>query len=272
MSSNQIKVIAIVAMFLNHIYHIFMRSPQSTVTMELMRLLFRHIGAITFMLMIFMIVEGFEKTKNRTKYTYRLFLFFIISFVPFSLFATSRFFDGTIRPFLSVERFLGMIYGASFIDTVFIYIGSSVFNVIFTLFCGFLMLMLIQNTKSKISEISILLFFVMVSFPSDWGGIGVIGIYIMYKLPKHNRPMWGVLWFFIISTINATIIDIYFFSSADRMLERIVNYAGIYSLMLVCIPILDRYNGERGTYNLKYLFYIFYPLHMLILFFIYVFK
>ena len=275
LNSNQIKMIAIIAMLLNHIYHIFMRSPHihifntDSLTLILLRILFRYVGAITFMLMIFMLVEGFEKTKNHAKYLQRLFLFFIVSFVPFSLFATSRFFDGNIRPFLSVERFFSTAQGNTFFDIAFIYMASPVFNVIFTLFCGFSMLMIIQNTKSRISEIGILLFFIVLSYPSDWGGIGVIGIYIMYKLPKHNRATWGVLGFFITATLNATMIDIYFLSSINRIPERIFNYAVTYSFMLFCIPILNRYNGEKGAYNLKYLFYIFYPVHMIVLFFAY---
>lgn len=36
-------------------------------------------------------------------------------------------------------------------------------------------------------------------------------------------------------------------------------------ICLLAIPILWLYNGERGTVNLKYLFYIFYPLHLGIL-------
>lgn len=281
LNSNQIKVIAIIAMLFNHIYHVFMRSPYLdlfntdsftlNMLMSLMRISFRYIGSITFMLMIFMLVEGFEKTKNRIKYARRLFLFSVISFVPFSLFATSRFFDGNIRPFLSVERFFSMVQGRSFIDAVFIYMALPVFSVIFTLCCGFLMLMLIENAKNKIEEIGILLFFIIISYPSDWGGIGVMGIYVMHKLPRNNRALWGVIYFFIIAIINATIIDIYFSGWVNGIPEKIINYAVSYSLMLLCIPILDRYNEEKGKRDLKYTFYIFYPLHMMVLFFIYIF-
>ena len=31
---------------------------------------------------------------------------------------------------------------------------------------------------------------------------------------------------------------------------------------LLALPILLLYNGEKGKYNLKYFFYIFYPLHL----------
>jgi hypothetical protein len=34
---------------------------------------------------------------------------------------------------------------------------------------------------------------------------------------------------------------------------------------LIAVPILLLYNGERGKYNLKYFFYIFYPAHLVIL-------
>jgi hypothetical protein len=31
---------------------------------------------------------------------------------------------------------------------------------------------------------------------------------------------------------------------------------------LAAVPLLALYNGKRGKYNLKYLFYIFYPTHL----------
>ncbi len=44
-------------------------------------------------------------------------------------------------------------------------------------------------------------------------------------------------------------------------------YIGLYQpLCLLAIPLLLLYSGERGALNLKYLFYIFYPAHIVILY------
>ncbi len=34
---------------------------------------------------------------------------------------------------------------------------------------------------------------------------------------------------------------------------------------LLALPLLALYNGERGTYRLKYLFYVYYPLHLIVI-------
>ena len=41
-------------------------------------------------------------------------------------------------------------------------------------------------------------------------------------------------------------------------------YYNFYTLLAV--PFLLLYNGTRGKYNLKYLFYVFYPVHILIIY------
>ncbi len=39
-------------------------------------------------------------------------------------------------------------------------------------------------------------------------------------------------------------------------------------MMIAALPLIALYNGERGNYSLKYLFYAFYPLHIWILYFL----
>ncbi len=58
-----------------------------------------------------------------------------------------------------------------------------------------------------------------------------------------------------------------FFSCGDTNLE----YFWVFEfqwMMIAALPFIILYNGERGRYSLKYLFYAFYPLHIWILYFI----
>ena len=75
LDSNAVKLIAILAMTVDHItWAVFPGYPR-----ELLPLLLRALGRITCPIMCYFIAEGYHHTKNIRKYTGRLFLFALIS-------------------------------------------------------------------------------------------------------------------------------------------------------------------------------------------------
>ena len=76
MSAFGLKIIAIITMIIDHLgYAIFGEFS-----------FFNYIGRIAFPIFAFQISEGYIHTKNLKKYFLRLFLFAIISQIPFMLF------------------------------------------------------------------------------------------------------------------------------------------------------------------------------------------
>jgi len=74
LSANMLKLIAIVAMAIDHIGAIFY--PETA--------LFRIIGRLTMPIMAFFIAEGYHYTKDLKKYMLRLLLFGLITMVPYA--------------------------------------------------------------------------------------------------------------------------------------------------------------------------------------------
>ena len=76
MSSFVLKIIAIITMFIDHLgYAIFGKFS-----------CFNYIGRLSFPIFAFQISEGYIHTKNLKKYFLRLFLFALVSQIPFMLF------------------------------------------------------------------------------------------------------------------------------------------------------------------------------------------
>ena len=73
MTATQIKVIAIIAMTLDHIAYTFL--PAGTVLHYILHL----IGKTTAPIMCFFLAEGFRHTHDKKKYFFRLLLFAVIS-------------------------------------------------------------------------------------------------------------------------------------------------------------------------------------------------
>ena len=119
----------------------------------------RAIGRLAFPLFCFLLVEGFQHTKNVKKYTLRLGLFALISEIPFDL------------------AFNGKVLEASYQ------------NVFFTLFLGFLILIGLRYFKEKLpSHIVWLRFIVALTgivlaacLRTDYGAFGVLLIFILYE-------------------------------------------------------------------------------------------
>ena len=81
LNSNIIKIIAIIAMTIDHISWLLFPGYSK----ELFSIIFHILGRISCPIMCYFIAEGFYHTKNINKYTGRLFLFALISHIPYML-------------------------------------------------------------------------------------------------------------------------------------------------------------------------------------------
>lgn len=187
------------------------------------------IGRITAPIMWFFIAEGYVHTHNFKKYAFRLLLFALVSHFAYCF-----------------------AFGISFLPFV-----KTVFNqtsVIWSLFWG-LMAIRLFDSKLKTWLKFVLLFLILaVSFPSDWSCIAVMAI--LYHWSKREsfgkRMLWMMLW-------TAMYAVIYFF-----FIDK------VYGVLQLCtalsIPLLYRYNGQRGSFKgMKWLFYVYYPAHLVLI-------
>ena len=97
MSSFVLKIIAIITMFIDHLgYAIFGKFSY-----------FNYIGRLSFPIFAFQISEGYIHTKNLKKYFLRLFLFALVSQIPFMLFHSIISSDFSLNIFFTL--FLGLL-------------------------------------------------------------------------------------------------------------------------------------------------------------------
>ena len=239
MTSLFIKLIAIFTMFCDHFGNAFIGHFS----------FFNLIGRIAFPIFAFQISEGFIHTKNVKKYFFRLFLFAIISQIPFSLY---------------IYKFLG---NSNFFESLLH------LNVFFTLSFGLLSIIFYNklinsfkaNSKNSFFPIYKILSFIIViliayiaeMINADYGFWGVIIIFMFY-LFKDNR-LANTISFITLCIIKYGIqIIVYGYNFA---------YIMLCFFTILSIVFINLYNGKQGK-KIKYLFYIFYPLHLLLLYFV----
>ena len=97
----------------------------------------------------------------------------------------------------------------------------------------------------------------ILSYFCDWGVIGIL-ISLVFYLINERKYAYTVYALLCISyiTINTLIYK--------NIVWLIVNI-GLFLPMLF----ISLYSDKKGKYNLKYLFYTFYPIHLLVLYFIF---
>ncbi len=187
---------------------------------------FNYIGRIAFPIFAFQISEGYIHTRNLKRYFFRLFIFAFISQIPFMLFHS--------------------IFSTSFS-----------LNIFFTLLLGLTCIFIYDKSKYKFIAIalSILIGLIAEYTKCDYGFYGVAIILIFYIF-KNNF-------------INASIFFI--IATAIKYLIPIIQYGfnNVYSYLFICtiIPMLfiSTYNGKKGK-DTKYLLYLFYPIHLLLIY------
>ena len=227
LNSNHLKMIAIIAMTIDHFADlIYPGFPANPVA------IFLHIvGRLTAPIMWFFICEGYHYTRDRKKYALRLFVFAIVSHFAYCF-----------------------AFGINFIP-----FRTGIFNqtsVMYPLFVAVLVLWL-QDAEFKIDNfIKHIAIFILIwsAFPADWSCVAVLAILGMYKnrgnLKKQMLIM--MMWTILYATVS------FFF------VNRI--YGIIQPFVILVYPLLKQYNGERGKAKwTKWLFYIYYPAHLVVL-------
>ena len=235
-NSNLLKILAMFFMLLDHMWATIIPG----------NLWMTNIGRLAFPIFAFLVVEGFIHTSNLKKYIKRLFIFALISEIPFNLMYTGSF----IFPFHQ--------------------------NVLFTLLLGLLCINEIDKMKNNKSlknrfkaclKIFLFLLIGLIGFV-DYGITGILTIIAFYIFRNFKFAWLGQL-------VSLILLYIVFFKGQSVVLN-IFNYEYFLPLqafgILALIPIW-LYNGTRGKKSkaLQYGFYLFYPVHMLVLYLIYYF-
>lgn len=188
----------------------------------------RIIGRIAFPIYAFLIVEGLFYSKDIKKYMFRLFVFALIS---------------------------EMFFDLAFYDS---YIYKEHQNVFFTLFIGLITVYFTDIIRKKMYEdnkkqkylfgsLLIIIFIAGILIAdllrTDYAFYGVFMIYCFYMF-RFN---------FLSQLISVGYIN-------GFMMGGTQTYA------LLAMPFIYFYNQKPGKYKLKWLFYLYYPLHLIIIF------
>ncbi|MCM1533714.1 MAG: conjugal transfer protein TraX [Corallococcus sp.] len=235
LNSNVLKSIAIAAMTLDHLAWAIWQGFSTNGIALTMHI----IGRLTCPIMCYFIAEGYCHTKNLKRYIGRMFLFAVISHFPY-VFCQFNYIDPL--------SFVPFAHGSPFNQT----------GVLWGFAWG-LVLIRVHDSKLKMPVKIILHFLILaVSFPADWSCIApLVILFFWFNRGKFAKQMlWMMFWVFVYGVV-------YFFA-----LDKI--YGILQLAVCLAIPLLLLYNGQRGKYRavnkvLKWLFYIYYPLHLTVI-------
>jgi len=229
-----IKIIAITTMLIDHIGAILF--PQA---MYPQAIWLRVIGRLAFPLFAWMIAQGFRYTRSRRNYLIRLLIFAVICEIPFQLAFSGH---GTNVLWTLALGLIAICAWEAIQDKV---LGAAA-----VLACGIAALAL--KTDYDIYGVATIFLFHLFGETEDRGKLAgsLLVLNLVYLPITYN------LWEMILN--NGDIV---------RILARLENVM-LQTLSMFSLLFVFSYNGRPGPLKAKYLFYVFYPGHILILYLI----
>lgn len=231
LNRDAIKYIAMFTMLLNHIATIFM--TPGTWLFEF----FLAIGYFTAITMVYFLVEGYHYTHSKKTYISRLFFFALLSEIPYCLaFST----NGMIE-------FCGL-------------------NMLFSLCVCFGILYVLDTVTNKLAKACLVILGIIISLFCDWALLAPIFtlLFAWARNSEHRTKIAFCLSVVIFGAFNF-VGGIGRFPLGANMLYALLSIIGM-GMAAICI--LFFYNGkrtEKGKAFSKWFFYLFYPVHLLIL-------
>lgn len=250
----------------------------------------RLIGRLGFPIFCFLLVEGFEHTRNKKKYALRLLAFALISEIPFDLAFQGKVLEFTYQN-VYFTLFLGLL-ALCFIRYFETHRQSNMLSTCFTVtallappvfFAWFIYdnldapefllahfpdspmaIMLIYGCAGLAIMLAVLLTLWKTRPPESFASIcaGITGTTICMlfaALLKTDYTSIGVLTIVIMYLLRYN--KVLSMAGGCGVLLTIALNEGTAFATLIPVAL---YNGKRGL-NLKYVFYLFYPVHLLVL-------
>lgn len=303
-SGSTIKIIAVVAMLIDHIAAVILMRQifakgfldltesgnMDDIVVWLMEngalyygyQIMRYIGRLGFPIFCFLLVEGFQRTRDVRKYALRLAAFALISEIPFDLATCGKvFYTGYQNVYFTLlfgllalccmdyvskhelSKAVRIIFCVAGVLAPDVYIMTLAYDTIkgkpgtflLTNLLGVLVtgaVLLIygkvkggQKAQLFCAELSVLVLWMCVAdlVETDYAGMGVLTIGVMYLCRK--RKVIAMLAGCIVLTIMS-----------------VSEITAFFTLIPIAL-----YNGSRGL-KMKYFFYIFYPAHLALLYLI----
>jgi hypothetical protein len=239
-NGNHIKILAAVLMLIDHIGLLFF--PRV--------LALRYIGRISMPLFAFMVAEGCRYTKNKFKHFSLMFLLGVICQLVYYFVDGHRLYMSILITFsLSIIMIYALQYAKKCLFSNEVSTFDKATSVL--IFASTVFLTWAINSIKTINGIT---FTIDYGF---WGSIlPVFAALLDFRgLPLPEKLKW---------------LDNYYLKLALFAIGLVLMCLNLKTTLvewyaLIALVPLALYNGERGKYNLKYFFYIFYPAHLVIL-------
>ncbi len=246
MSTTTLKLIASLFMLIDHIGQFIPNTP----------ILLRWIGRLSAPIFLFCSVYGFHYTKNRKKYLKNLYIFSLICSLFFTFLNSC--FDTVAKSYISNN-----IFSSLFLIFLIVYIidtcnqnkrnkflALGVFFLYNTLSLYLQILLIDQNNIRALSLNGII-----PNIFTTEGGITLICLGVLMYYSKESK---------LNLSITLLVFSLLYALSAPLNISNLL-YVTFQWMMIFSLIFMFMYNGKKGS-GYKCFFYIFYPLHISLLF------
>lgn len=260
MSTTALKIFALILMLIDHIGQFIPGAP----------IWFNWLGRIAAPLFIFAVVWGFTYTSNRKKYCIRLYVFsLVVAFMNLTINMINNEYynyleNNFITPLFLIVFILYMIEKKD----KKLYIAFGVWQVV-----SFFLIVFLVDFLQEVTEFRYPFYpLATVNFYNSLfgnifageGGVLFILLGVGLYLLKDNKIKLSI---FYIAFSGLIYVLIRKFGYMRGIIEILVAFGDYQWMMIAALPFMLLYNGKKGM-GLKYFFYVFYPLHIAILYII----
>ncbi len=230
LSGNALKIIAAVAMLIDHVGYLML--PQYDVL--------RIIGRLAFPIFAFMIAEGCKYTKNKARYFFTVFGLAALCQTVYYIFDKSLFMSVLVSFALAIL----MVYALQNFKT--------------TLFSHKSTLMQKVLSASLFAALVASVYLINLFVDIDYGFWGcMLPVFASFFHAPQNCEIS------FLQKLDCVPVNVLAMALAMLPLARSIGWLQMYSFAAL-VPLM-LYSGKRGKLKMKYFFYIFYPLHLVIL-------